>query len=134
MRRFLIDTDTASDDAVALIMALQNPDITVEAITLVAGNVPMEQGLQNALYTAELCKKQVPVYAGMARPILHPLETAQHIHGMDGLGDIGLPLVGKKAYAGPRCYYSGGHDQSLSRRNHACRARPINKSCVRFTF
>ncbi len=100
MRRFLIDTDTASDDAVALVMALQNPDITVEAITLVAGNVPLEQGLQNALYTVELCNKQVPVYSGMASPILHPLETAQHIHGMDGLGDIGLPLEGRKPTQG----------------------------------
>lgn len=100
MRRFLIDTDTASDDAVALVMALQNPDITVEAITLVAGNVPVEQGLQNALYTVELCKKQVPVYGGMAHPILHPLETAQHIHGMDGLGDIGLPLHGRNPAPG----------------------------------
>jgi purine nucleosidase len=95
MRRFLIDTDTASDDAVALVMALQNPDISIEAITVVAGNVPVEQGLQNALYTVELCKKQVPVYAGMAGPMLHPLETAQHIHGVDGLGDIGLPLHGR---------------------------------------
>ena len=100
MRRFLIDTDTASDDAVALVMALQHPDILVEAITLVAGNVPVEQGLQNALYTVELCKKQIPVYAGMARPMLHPLETAQDIHGIDGLGDIGLPLHGRKATPG----------------------------------
>ncbi len=92
MRHFIIDTDTASDDAVALVMALQHPDIAIDAITLVAGNVPVEQGVQNALYTVELCKQQVPVYAGMARPILHPLETAQYIHGIDGLGDIGLPL------------------------------------------
>jgi purine nucleosidase len=42
MRHFLIDTDTGSDDAVALVMALTNPDIRVEAITVVAGNVPLE--------------------------------------------------------------------------------------------
>ncbi len=100
MRRFLIDTDTASDDAVALVMALQHPGIIVEAITVVAGNVPVEQGVQNALYTVEMCKKQVPVYAGMASPILHPLATAQHIHGIDGLGDIGLPLHGRKPTPG----------------------------------
>ena len=100
MRRFIIDTDTASDDAVALVMALQHPDISVEAVTVVAGNVPVEQGTQNALYITELCKKQVPVYTGMARPLLHPLETAQHIHGIDGLGDIGLPLHSRKPASG----------------------------------
>ncbi len=92
MRRFLIDTDTASDDAVALVMALEHPDVQVEAITLVAGNVPVEQGLQNALYTVELCEAHVPVYRGAANPMMRQLVTAQDTHGNDGMGDIGLPL------------------------------------------
>ena len=95
MRHFLIDTDTASDDAVALVMALRDPHVQIEAITVVAGNVSLDQGLQNALYTVELCQKQVPVYRGMAAPTLRPLETAQDIHGQDGMGDIGLPLSGR---------------------------------------
>jgi purine nucleosidase len=95
MRRFLIDTDTASDDAVALVMALRAPDVQVEAITVVAGNVPVEQGVQNALYTVELCEKNVPVYQGAAEPLFCTLETAQQVHGNDGLGDIGLPLHGR---------------------------------------
>ena len=53
MRRFLIDTDTASDDAVAIVMALRAPDVTVEALTVVAGNVALDQAVQNALYTVE---------------------------------------------------------------------------------
>jgi len=52
MRRFLIDTDTASDDAVAILMALRSPDVQVDAITLVAGNVPAEMGARNAGYVA----------------------------------------------------------------------------------
>jgi purine nucleosidase len=99
-RRFLIDTDTASDDAVALVMALQHPDVQVEAITTVAGNVPVEQGTQNALYTVELCGKDTPVYMGMDRPLLRPLETAQNVHGGDGMGDIGLPLSGRSPAPG----------------------------------
>lgn len=95
MRRFLIDTDTASDDAVALVMAFSHPDVRVEAITVVAGNVPLECGVQNALYTVERCGKSVPVYAGLDKPMLRPLETAQFCHGEDGLGDIGLPLTGR---------------------------------------
>ncbi len=91
MRRFLIDTDTASDDAVALIMALNHPDILVEAITIVAGNVPLEYGVQNALYTVERCGASIPVVVGIDKPLLRPLQTAQFCHGRDGLGDIGLP-------------------------------------------
>lgn len=100
MRHMLIDTDTASDDAVALVMALKSPEVQVEAITVVAGNVPVDQGVQNALYTVELCGSTVPVYKGMAAPMLRPLETAQNVHGHDGLGDIGLPLTGRKPAEG----------------------------------
>jgi len=90
-RIFLIDTDTASDDAVALIMALRAPDVEVAAITVVAGNVPLEQATRNALYTVELCGSTVPVYAGAARPLLREYQHAQWFHGHDGLGDQGYP-------------------------------------------
>lgn len=100
MRHFLIDTDTASDDAVALVMALNCPDLEIDAITIVAGNVPLEMGIQNALYTVEQCKKRIPVYAGVAHPLLRPLETAQFVHGQDGMGEIGLPLYGRNPASG----------------------------------
>ncbi len=95
MRRFVVDTDTASDDAVALVMALRTPDVAVEALTIVAGNVPLDRCIQNALYTVELCGASVPVYAGLARPILGEPVTAEQVHGSDGLGDIGLDLTGR---------------------------------------
>lgn len=88
-RTFLIDTDTASDDAVALIMALGASDVRVAAITTVAGNVNLEQATRNALYTVELCGVQVPVYAGAAKPLLRAHEDATWFHGRDGLGDHG---------------------------------------------
>lgn len=100
MRNFIIDTDTASDDAVALVMALRQLDIDVKAITVVAGNVPLEMGVQNALYTVELCGADTPVFAGCAKPLLRDLETAQAVHGRDGLGDIGLPLQGRSPASG----------------------------------
>ena len=90
-RTFLIDTDTASDDAVALIMALRAPDVRVAAITVVAGNVPIEQATRNALYTVELCGANAPVYAGTAKPLLRPYESATWFHGRDGLGDHNYP-------------------------------------------
>jgi purine nucleosidase len=95
MRRFLIDSDTASDDAVALVMALRYPDVQVEAITVVAGNVPVDQGVQNALHTVELAGASVPVYRGMAAPLRHSYQSAQDVHGSDGMGDINLPLSGR---------------------------------------
>jgi purine nucleosidase len=98
--RLLIDTDTASDDAVAIVMALKSPDVTVEAITVVPGNVPLEQGVQNALYTVELCDSAVPVYRGAQTPLLYPLVSAQDVHGKDGMGDIGLPLSGREPEPG----------------------------------
>lgn len=100
MRQFIIDTDTASDDAVALVMALRHPEIRVEAITVVAGNVPLDQAIQNALYTVELCGATTSVYAGRAAPLFRPLATAEHVHGQDGMGDIGLPLTGHTPAAG----------------------------------
>jgi purine nucleosidase len=90
-RAFLIDTDVASDDAVALIMALRAPGVRVVAITTVAGNVEVQQATRNALYTAELCGTNVPVYAGAEKPLLRPHQSATWFHGRDGFGDHNYP-------------------------------------------
>jgi purine nucleosidase len=100
MRRLVVDTDTATDDPVALVMALRHPGVRVEAITVVAGNVPVDQGVQNALYTLELVEERVPVFRGAEAPLLASLETSQFIHGEDGMGDIGLPLCGREPHPG----------------------------------
>jgi len=86
---FLIDTDTASDDAVALIMALRSTEIRVQAITTVAGNVNVRQAARNALYTAELCDSNVPVFVGAEKPLRREHQSANWFHGKDGLGDHG---------------------------------------------
>jgi purine nucleosidase len=96
-RVFLIDTDTASDDAVALIMALRAPDVRVAAITTVAGNVPVSQSTRNALYTAELCGASVPVFAGADKPLRRSYQNATWFHGRDGLGDRNYPVSGQAA-------------------------------------
>jgi len=98
-RAFLIDTDTASDDAVALIMALRAPDVRVAAITVVSGNVPLDQATRNALYTAELCDSNVPVFAGAARPLIREPAHAHWFHGKDGLGDQGYLPPKRRAEA-----------------------------------
>lgn len=96
-RTFLIDTDTASDDAVALIMALRAPGVRVAAITTVAGNVDVQQSTRNALYTVELCGSDVPVYTGTNKPLLREHQSATWFHGCDGLGDHNYPQPRRSA-------------------------------------
>jgi purine nucleosidase len=87
----LIDTDTASDDAVALVMALRDPAFEVVAITVLAGNVALAQASRNARFTVELCGASVPVHEGAAGPLRRPPREASFFHGRDGLGDRGYP-------------------------------------------
>ena len=91
MRNFLIDTDTASDDAVAIIMALSAKDVNVLALTTVAGNVGLEQATRNALLTADICGSDVPVFVGAGAPLMRPLQDAHWFHGNDELGDHAYP-------------------------------------------
>jgi purine nucleosidase len=90
-RRFLIDTDTASDDAVAILMALRTPGIQVDAITTVSGNVPVGMGTRNACTVVELCGADTPVYAGCDRPLVRQPSYAYFFHGPDGMGGMNYP-------------------------------------------
>src|SRR5580658_3250823 len=96
-RTFLIDTDTASDDAVALIMALRAPDVRVAAITIVAGNVPVAQATRNALYVTDLCGSDAPVFAGATKPLWREYMHAEWFHGRDGLGNHNYPVPKRQA-------------------------------------
>jgi purine nucleosidase len=99
-RQMIIDTDTASDDAVAIMMALMTPDIEVIAITIVAGNVATEQGSINARYTVELCGKETPIYEGATRPLIRDPYRATFFHGEDGMGNMNYPPPGRGPAAG----------------------------------
>ena len=115
-KKFIIDADTGSDDAVAILMALRDPRVEVLGVTVVSGNVPLKQGIINTLSTAELCDVEVKVFAGSDKPLtrgyreLYTLEefqahvqalspdsiSAQCVHGVDGMGDIGIEPKNKK--------------------------------------
>lgn len=90
MRHFIIDTDAGSDDAVALLMALQDDDIDVLGITSVAGNIGLAQATANALMTIQVAGKSTPVYPGADRPLVRRPITAVNVHGQDGMGDLDL--------------------------------------------
>jgi purine nucleosidase len=97
MRAFLIDTDTASDDAVAILMALAAPDVRVAAITVVAGNVSLQQGARNALLTCEIAGAEIPVHLGADAPLTRRWLDAHWFHGRDGLGDGNYPAPSRVA-------------------------------------
>jgi len=86
----LIDTDPGIDDALALLLAFASPEASVEAITTVAGNVPVERSTENVFRILEKLKSPHPpvVARGAARPLVRPLVSATHVHGEDGLGDL----------------------------------------------
>jgi len=91
MRRFIIDTDTAADDAAALVYMLRKKDIKIEAITTVSGNISLDLATDNALSSVEAAQTyDAPVYAGCSMPILHKPYFADYVHGKDGLGDSGI--------------------------------------------
>ncbi len=95
IQKMWIDTDTASDDAVALILALKSKTTEVVGISIVAGNVPIDLGVQAALYTIEMCGANTPVHVGAHKPLVRRFSSAQNVHGTDGMGDIGLNLAGR---------------------------------------
>jgi purine nucleosidase len=91
-RRLIIDTDPGIDDAVAIMLALASPELQVEAVVAVAGNVPLDVTEANARAICELSgRPDIPVFAGCARPITRPPITAEHFHGESGLGALVLP-------------------------------------------
>jgi purine nucleosidase len=84
----LIDTDPGVDDALALLMAFDDPRHRVVALTIAAGNVGLAHTVRNALKLCEVAGVEVPVYAGCPVPLVHPAEDAAFVHGQDGFGDI----------------------------------------------
>jgi purine nucleosidase len=91
-RRIIIDTDPGIDDAVAILLALASPELQIDAVVAVAGNMPLAITETNARAICELGERpDIPVCAGCARPITRPPITAEHFHGETGLGALVLP-------------------------------------------
>jgi inosine-uridine nucleoside N-ribohydrolase len=100
-RRVIIDTDPGTDDAMAIILALNSPEFKVEALTVVPGNVEAWQGLENALKIVSLAGRcDVIVAGGAQHPLNQKLITAQFWHGKNGLANVELPA--SKCKADPR--------------------------------
>ena len=88
----IIDTDPGQDDAVAILLALASPEINLLGITTVAGNVPLALTQENARKICDLAgRTDMQVFAGLDRPLVRPLVTAEHVHGRTGLDGPVLP-------------------------------------------
>lgn len=92
MRRIVIDCDPGIDDAQAIMMAYCHPDIKIEAITTVSGNVGVEHTSINALKILDVLDAEpIPVYAGAASGLVEKGKSASYVHGEDGLGGVDIP-------------------------------------------
>ena len=100
-KKIILDTDPGTDDALALMLALNSPEFDVRAITVVPGNVTAATGLENALRMVSLANRcDIPVAAGAQHPLFQKLITAEFWHGKNGLANIELPL--SKCQVDPR--------------------------------
>lgn len=99
-RHVILDTDPGTDDALAILLALNSPELQVDAITVVPGNVVAKQGLENARKLVSLANRcDVPVAGGAQHPLVQKTYTALYWHGKNGLADIELPESKCKADA-----------------------------------
>jgi len=92
MRRIIIDCDPGIDDAQAIMMAYRHPNIKIEAITSVSGNVGINHTTENVLKILDVLEaEQIPVYKGSGSGLVEQGQTASFVHGENGLGDVELP-------------------------------------------
>jgi inosine-uridine nucleoside N-ribohydrolase len=92
MTRIILDTDPGIDDALAIFLALASPEIHLEAITTVSGNVDVERTTRNALTLLTLAgRTDIPVARGSRYPLVRKVVDAAYVHGSNGLGDVQLP-------------------------------------------
>jgi inosine-uridine nucleoside N-ribohydrolase len=88
----IIDTDPGIDDALALILATRSPELRVEAVTTVVGNVSQDKAHLNALKILDFMDARgIPVARGAPKPLLREASHAEEIHGRSGLGEAVLP-------------------------------------------
>jgi len=92
---FILDTDTAQDDCVAILLGVLDPAADLRAVTMVAGNVGFDQQVNNAMMTLSIAGVlgQYPVYLGCQRPMVRQWVSAENVHG-DGAGGLSMDMTG----------------------------------------
>src|SRR5699024_12617518 len=102
-RKVIIDCDPGIDDSLAILLALNSPELEVLGLTICSGNVPASLGAKNALKELQMCQRlDIPVYVGEEVPIERELVTAKDTHGEDGVGENIKEDVAEKIKYGGR--------------------------------
>jgi len=88
----ILDVDTGVDDACALLLAALHERADLRAVTCVDGNASVDDVVRNTLTVLDVAgRTDVPVARGAARPLLESASDARHVHGDDGMADLGWP-------------------------------------------
>ncbi|MGP4011403.1 nucleoside hydrolase [Streptomyces sp. 4N124] len=102
--RVVIDCDPGIDDAIALFLAYASPELDVAGVTTVAGNVGLDQVVDNALRLCDLIggpAATAPVLRGHAGPLARALrQPDEPVHGAYGLGGVQLPEAVRPVHPG----------------------------------
>lgn len=94
----ILDVDTGVDDACALLLAARHPALDLLAVSCVCGNAPVDDVVRNTLIALHAAgRDDVPVARGADRPLLEEPVHARHVHGEDGMGDLGWPAAEREA-------------------------------------
>ena len=99
MMKMFIDCDPGVDDSIAILFALNRPDVEVVGISTSTGNVSAAQGAENALRILKLAGRegQIPVCVGAEQPLVGEVDGfPDFIHGVNGTGDVELPASSQK--------------------------------------
>ena len=123
----IVDCDPGTDDALAILLALASPELTVLAITVAGGNVGLAHTLRNACALTTLAGSKTPVYAGADRPLLGAFASATTIHGENGLGGI-VPAGRRPTGPRPRRRHDPPNPARHARTGHPGRHRPRHQS------
>lgn len=92
VKKIIIDCDPGIDDAIAILLAIADPEIKLMGITTIAGNISVEKTFKNARKITELAgKSDIPVFKGTSRPLMFAAGKTTMVHGENGLGGIKLP-------------------------------------------
>lgn len=130
-RKIIIDTDTAGDDASALIIAAKAKNIDILGVTVSAGNVSLDQAVKNALMTLEMASSDAPVYAGASTTYTGKERETFSVYGKDGMGDQDLIHPTRKAEDKGAVDFIVEAVKANPDEVGNCRSRSRHQSCAR---
>ncbi len=90
IHKIIVDSDTAGDDAAALILAARSKTVEILGVTVAAGNVSLEQAALNSMAALELAGCDAPVYLGATAPLSGEEKECFSVYGKDGMGEADI--------------------------------------------